>query len=275
MKSFLSYVAQDTEENANKILEKTINVDIDLSMEKDPNVDTLNGFLESEQNLSITSTGSIVPASINKSPSPSNVKATKKRDTSKKYVERLAYRRTTYTKKYNTLKSTAEALASQCGAEIKIIIYNPDNGKTEEFHTLNLLLTQRREPGVEYVAPVVQEQLVPTYHSPSKSLNPPAPVVDAPAAVISMSPLREINTNTDILPGLSIKNLPKSKNTMKSKSTNTRTKMGKMLGKKIAGKPPTSKQSIAKKVKTLAAESFRTVSSVSKTVSSETITRPK
>ena len=76
MKSFLSYVAQDTEENANKILEKTINVDIDLSMEKYPNIDTLNGFLESEQNLSITSTGSIVPACINKSPSPSNVKAT-------------------------------------------------------------------------------------------------------------------------------------------------------------------------------------------------------
>ena len=90
-----------------------------------------------------------------------------------------------------------------------------------------------------------------------------------------MSPLREINTNTNILPGLSIKNLPKSKNTVKSKSTNTRTKTGKMLGKKIAGKAPASKQSIAKKVKTLAAESFKTVSSVSKTVSSETITRPK
>ena len=78
MESFLSCVSQDTVENANKILEKTINADIDLSIEKDPNIDTLNGFLESEQNLSITSTVSIVPASINKSPSPSNVKATKK-----------------------------------------------------------------------------------------------------------------------------------------------------------------------------------------------------
>ena len=78
MESFLSYVSQDTVENANKILEKTINADIDLSIEKDPNIDTLNGFLESEQNLSITSTVSIVLASINKSPSPSNVKATKK-----------------------------------------------------------------------------------------------------------------------------------------------------------------------------------------------------
>ena len=78
MESFLSYVSQDTVENANKILEKTIIADIDLSIEKDPNIDTLNGFLESEQNLSITSTVSIVPASINKSPSPSNVKATKK-----------------------------------------------------------------------------------------------------------------------------------------------------------------------------------------------------
>ena len=78
MESFLNCVSQDTVENANKILEKTINADIDLSIEKDPNIDTLNGFLESEQNLSITSTVSIVPASINKSPSPSNVKATKK-----------------------------------------------------------------------------------------------------------------------------------------------------------------------------------------------------
>ena len=78
MESFLSYVSQDTVENANKILEKTINADIDLSIEKDPNIDTLNGFLESEQNLSITSTVSIVPASIDKSPSPSNVKATQK-----------------------------------------------------------------------------------------------------------------------------------------------------------------------------------------------------
>ena len=48
-------------------------------MEKDPNIDTLNGFLESEQNLSITSTGSIVPASINKSPLPSKFKSSKKK----------------------------------------------------------------------------------------------------------------------------------------------------------------------------------------------------
>ena len=48
-------------------------------MEKDPNIDTLNGFLESEQNLSITSTGSIVPASINKSPLPSKCKSNKKK----------------------------------------------------------------------------------------------------------------------------------------------------------------------------------------------------
>ena len=87
------------------------------------------------------------------------------------------------------MKSKAEALASQCGAEIKIITFNPDNGKIEEFHTQNLLLTQRREPGTEYVAPVVQEQLVPIYHLPSKSLNLPAPVVDTPPAVISMLPL--------------------------------------------------------------------------------------
>ena len=62
---------------------------------------------------------------------------------------------------------------------------------------------------------------------------------------------------------------------MKSKSTNTRTKTGKVLGKKIAGKAPASKQSIAKKVKALVAESFKTVPSVSKTVSSKAIARPK
>lgn len=102
-------------------MEKTINADIHLSIEKDPNIDTLKVFLKSEQNLNITSIVSIVPASINKSPSPPNVKATKKQDTSNKYIEKLAYRRTTYTKKYNTLKSKAENLKSKSLSAILVM----------------------------------------------------------------------------------------------------------------------------------------------------------
>ena len=42
-----------------------------------------------------------------------------KKDTSNKYVEKIEYRRTIFTKKWKTLKSQAETLASQTGAENK------------------------------------------------------------------------------------------------------------------------------------------------------------
>ena len=45
-----------------------------------------------------------------------------KKDTTCKYVEKIEYRRTTFTKNWKKLKSQAEALASQTGAEIRIVI---------------------------------------------------------------------------------------------------------------------------------------------------------
>ena len=44
----------------------------------------------------------------------------------------------TFTKKWKTLKSQAEAFASQTGAEIKIIIYNLENKKPENFQMSNI-----------------------------------------------------------------------------------------------------------------------------------------
>ena len=56
------------------------------------------------------------------------------------------YKRTRFTKKWEMLKSQAEVLASQTGAEIKIIMYNPNNKKTGNFHISNI--TKTRELGV-------------------------------------------------------------------------------------------------------------------------------
>ena len=69
--------------------------------------------------------------------------AKNKRDTSAKYIEKLEYRHTTFSKKWKTLKKLAEQLASQTAAQLKIIIFNPDNNKTETFHTQNMI----KEPG--------------------------------------------------------------------------------------------------------------------------------
>ena len=66
-----------------------------------------------------------------------------KRDTSAKYIEKLEYRCTTFSKKWKTLKKLAEQLASQTGAQLKVINFNPDSSKTETFHTQNMI----KEPG--------------------------------------------------------------------------------------------------------------------------------
>ena len=73
-----------------------------------------------------------------------------------------------FTKKWKTLKSQAEALASQTGAEIKIIIYNPDNNKKpENFHASNIIET--REPGAATkMTPPLPP--LPVKHSPSNPL---------------------------------------------------------------------------------------------------------
>ena len=57
-----------------------------------------------------------------------------KRNMTAKYTEKLEYRRTTFSKKWKAVKKLAEQLASQTGAQLKIIIFNLDNNKTETIH---------------------------------------------------------------------------------------------------------------------------------------------
>ena len=72
------------------------------------------------------------------------------------------------------LKSQAGVHASQTGAEIKIVIYNPDNKKTVSFHSSNI--TEMREPGAatKMTPPLVLPP--PVTHLPSKSLTLQPPV---------------------------------------------------------------------------------------------------
>ena len=50
-----------------------------------------------------------------------------KRDTSGSYVENIERRRTTFCRKIKTLHQKAEMIPKQTDAQIKIIVYNPDN----------------------------------------------------------------------------------------------------------------------------------------------------
>ena len=58
---------------------------------------------------------------------------------SAKYIEKLEYCCTMFSKKMETLKKLAEQLTSQTGTQLNIIIFNPDNNKTKPFHTQNMI----------------------------------------------------------------------------------------------------------------------------------------
>ena len=97
-----------------------------------------------------------------------------KRDTSAKYLENTAYRRTTFSKKSKGIKKYADDFAQQTGAEIKIVIYNPDNKKTQTYYTKNVSVPFGRESKhstVEKSAAAAPPP--PLVHSPFKGLNLP------------------------------------------------------------------------------------------------------
>ena len=122
-----------------------------------------------------------------------------------------------FTKKWKMLKSQAEALASQTGAEMKIVIYNPDNKKTENFHTSNI--TKTREPGAAIkMSPLLPPP--PIMHSQSKSLTLRPPVnFHLYATTTPLLP----TSNLTMLPGGQFNNLVPQKlhllKTKKSRST--------------------------------------------------------
>ena len=97
-----------------------------------------------------------------------------KRDTSAKYLENTAYRRTTFSKKSKGIKKYTDDFAQQTGAEIKIVIYNPDNKKTQTYYTKNVSVPFGRESKhstVEKSAAAAPPP--PLVHSPFKGLNLP------------------------------------------------------------------------------------------------------
>ena len=111
MENYLELIANDNESNADAILNEI----------------SLTEFLDDANDVSINSYGDIVEgrtAAVATTSKPWTIQ-----NSSNKYIEKIEYRRTTFTKKWKTLKSQAEALASQTGVEIKAVIYNPDNKK--------------------------------------------------------------------------------------------------------------------------------------------------
>ena len=98
-----------------------------------------------------------------------------KRDTSAKYLENTAYRRTTFSKKSKGIKKYANDFPQQTGAEIKIVIYNPDNKKTQTYYTKNVSVPFGRESKHSTVkkSPAAAAAPPPLVHSPFKGLNFP------------------------------------------------------------------------------------------------------
>ena len=191
MEHYLELIANDNESNANAIL-KEIN---------------LTEFLDNVNDMSINSNGEIIENKAVAVATTSKPWTIQKRDTSNKYVEKKEYRRMTCTKKWTTLKSQAEALSSQTGTEIKMIIHNPDNKKTKNFHTSNI--TETREPGA------ATKMTPPVTHSPPKSLTlqPPADF----HLYATASPLLP-TSNFTTLPGGQFSNLiPQKQNLPKTK----------------------------------------------------------
>ena len=98
-----------------------------------------------------------------------------KRDTSAKYLENTAYRRTTFSKKSKGIKKYADDFAQQTGGEIKIVIYNPGNKKTQTYYTKNVSVQFGRESKHSTVekSPAAAPPSPPLVHSPFKGLNLP------------------------------------------------------------------------------------------------------
>ena len=117
MENYLELIANNNDSNANAILNEI----------------NLTEFLDDANDVSINSNGETVESRTAAVATTSKPWTIQKRDTSNKYIEKIEYRRTAFTKKCKTLKSQAEVLVSQTGGEIKILIYNHDNNKNGNF----------------------------------------------------------------------------------------------------------------------------------------------
>lgn len=126
MENYLNYVAEDTEANANRILEE-------MMTKNKENLDfpDIRQLVDMSGDISISSSGEVTAKDSSRNATeenfpPSDVPTEnnnhkkpwtkEKRDTTGKYLTNLLYRRTTFSKKFKTLKQSAELLANQTGA---------------------------------------------------------------------------------------------------------------------------------------------------------------
>ena len=119
-------ILSDTKINPNEILK---------IFQENQDFNEITSFVESNNNLSIDSTGNVIDHDVDGKPGggadssvakKANVTpwTKEKRDTSCKYQEDLNTRRVTFTEKIKTLRTVAGKLASQTGAQIKTEIYS-------------------------------------------------------------------------------------------------------------------------------------------------------
>ena len=167
MDHFLTYVANDTEQNANDILDEMMldnnsfgelrniisepgiaNISIAAMEHSQPKQEQvivmllwrLRRVVRVAKKKSLTYSESTSNAATSGKPWTKN-----KRDTSGSYVENIKRRQTTFCRKIKILHQKAEMISKQTGAQIKIIVYNPDNGKTSNFYTSNTQFNTSQE----------------------------------------------------------------------------------------------------------------------------------
>ena len=175
MESYLQYLTEDADADAivsGLQQNKSDNQEIDIT--------ELNNFVHTDDNTSINSSGVIIPNRSQAQQQQDKAKSSRpwtknKRDTSAKYLENTAYRRTTFSKKSKGIKKYANDFPQQTGAEIKIVIYNPDNKKTQTYYTKNVSVPFGRESKHSTVkkSPAAAAAPPPLVHSPFKGLNLP------------------------------------------------------------------------------------------------------
>ena len=150
---------------------KSANQEIDIT--------ELNNFVHTDDNTSINSSSVIIPSRSQAQQQQDKAKSSRpwtknKRDTSAKYLENTAYRRTTSSKKSKGIKKYTDDFAKQTGAEIKIVIYNPNNKKMQTYYTKNVSVPfghESKHSTVEKSAAAPPPP--PLVHSPFKGLNLP------------------------------------------------------------------------------------------------------
>ena len=188
------------------------NADVNViatSSEEIPESNILLDYMDGVGDISINSNGD-----VKEKTKKTKKSKTDKRDRSGTFLSGKKQRRTTIIKKWGaengknpgTLQHVAETLASQTGVQVKMMLYDPITKRCREFKTSNFLASNfERRPEVPHdIMPMTSvpqpqqpqpqqlqqlQQLQqpspyfhPTaYHSPSKMLNLPTPLMIPPA----------------------------------------------------------------------------------------------